>query len=139
MSQKSQYTWTKRATRSSKPKVPEDDKKLITETIDQLIEAKFKPTYVKEKPKDHEYNYLVDIYSKWYRNYIYICGTYNCPSPRAISPSFEAKFTRLEYLGKDTFALSYMRHTEQWCEVETGLSLNNCIEMIGTTTIFHPT
>jgi len=52
-------------------------------------------------------NPLVDISSKWHRHYFYIQGKYCCPHPDAISPGFEVKFARMEYVDLDRFNLSY--------------------------------
>ena len=48
------------------------------------------------------------------------------PGPNAISPYFEARFARLEYLADDNYNLSYMRHTGQWWEIDRDLSLEEC-------------
>ncbi|MEB3309181.1 MAG: hypothetical protein VKJ02_03030, partial [Snowella sp.] len=83
-------------------------------------------------------SHIFRIGSKWYRCYFYICGTYNCPSPRAIAPSFEAKFTRLEYVAPDKFNLAYFRHTGQWWEVDRDLTLEQALTEIKTNLIYHP-
>ena len=33
----------------------------------------------------------------------------------------------MEYIGKNQFNLSYMRHTGQWHEIYSGLSLDECL------------
>ena len=138
MARKNQYIWVKNTPKKSKPKVPETEKQIITQQFNQLIEIEFKPKYIKENPPDNNFNYLVDIFSKWYRNYIYICGIYNCPDENAISPTFETKFTRLEYAQKDNFNLSYFRHTGKWWEVYQQLTLAEALKEIKNNLIFHP-
>ncbi len=91
-----------------------------------MIESELKPRFVKPPPEDLHWNYIVDISSKWYRSYFYFCAQYRCPAPNCISEFFEVKFARLEYVGKDRFNLSYMRHTEQWWELYTDLPLESC-------------
>ena len=80
----------------------------------------------------------MDIFTKWYRNYFYFCAKYHNPGPNAISPFFETKFARMEYVAEDQFNLSYMRHTGQWWELFSGLSLNECIETIEDMPHFTP-
>ena len=110
-------TWMIASPRQAKPQVPDSIKRILKEQADKIIENILKPEHIKPPPTDNDFNYLVDIYSKWYRNYFYFCAKYNSPSPYAISPSFETKFVRMEYVGGERFNLSYMRHTEQWWEI----------------------
>ena len=96
-----------------------------------MIESVLKPTHVEQASKeDMRFNYIVDIFSKWYHSYFYFCATYRCPFPDAISEFFETRFARLEYVGKERFNLSYMRHTGQWVEIFTDLTLDECLESI---------
>ena len=50
-----------------------------------------------------------------------------CHFPNAISPTFDTGFAPMEYIGKNQFNLSYMRHTGQWHEIYSGLSLDECL------------
>ncbi|MBD1911953.1 MULTISPECIES: hypothetical protein [unclassified Leptolyngbya] len=135
---KAKYQWVYDPPKAAKPKVPEETKRLVQEKFDEIIETLYKPTYIKPPPTDHDFNYLVDLYGKWYRNYFYICGTYNCPSPRAIAPSFEHRFSRYEYVGADQFNVAYMRHTDKWWEFLQGLTLEQCLEEARTNAILQP-
>ena len=81
-------------------------------------------------PADTQWNYIVDIYTKWYRGYFYFCSKYHCPGPTAMTDYFEDKFARLEYVGNGRFNVSYMRHTEQWWEILQELTLDQCLEAI---------
>lgn len=119
-------------------KIPDKEKQQIKEKGDALIESYLKPHYIKPPPEDLQCNYLVDIFSKWYRHYFYFCSKYNSPVPHAISQSFEMKFARLEYIGKDQFNLAYMRHTEQWFELYQELSLDVCLDSIKDGAHFTP-
>jgi hypothetical protein len=134
----SKKQWIYSPPRTPKPKVPEATKQLVKQRFDELIELDLKPACIKPPPIDHDFNYLVDVFSKWYRSYFYICGTYNCPSPMAIRPSFEARFARFEYVGADQFNVAYMRHTEQWWEILQGLSLEDCLQEMKTNLLLQP-
>jgi hypothetical protein len=50
-------------------------------------------------PENRQFNYIIDIFGKWYRSYFYFCGRYYCPGPNAISPTFETRFTVYNMLG----------------------------------------
>ena len=80
----------------------------------------------------------IDIHTKWHRSFFYFIATFRSPGPTAITPSFEAPFTRLEYVGKQRFNMAYMRHTGQWWEIRTGLSLEECFKAIKEEGIFQP-
>jgi hypothetical protein len=119
-------------------KVPELIKTQIKAGADTLVEKVLKPKYIELAPKSNDFNYLVDIFTKWYGNYFYFCSRYNCPSLRALSPSFEDKFARLEYGGPDIFSLAFKRHTGQWVEIYSELSLEECLHEIEEGTYFIP-
>ena len=82
-----------------KPTVPDEIKAEVQKKADSLSETFLKPNFIKPPPADTQWNYIVDIYTKWYRNYLYFCSKYHCPDPTAITDYFEAKFARLEYVG----------------------------------------
>ena len=131
-------SWSAAPTKKMKSTVPDLIKSRVKEKADKLIETVIKPQHIKPAPTTHDYNYIADINSKWYRNYFYFCATYNCPSPNAISPSFETKFARMEYVADNQFNLAYMRHTEQWHEVFQALSLDECLKLIEEDSLFSP-
>ncbi|MFQ5560743.1 MAG: hypothetical protein ACE5FU_09185 [Nitrospinota bacterium] len=111
---------------------------MVTIQANELVETVIKPKSIEPPPEDGNLNYLVDIYTKWHRNYFYFCSKYCCPSSSAISPSFESKFARMEYVGDDCFNLSYMRHTDQWWELFPEQSLDDCLEAIKEQPHFMP-
>ena len=123
-------TWRPRPQRRLKHKVPESMKARVKKKADHLIQSALKPEHIKPPPKGTDFNYIVDIYSKWHHSYFYFCATYRCPSLNAISEFFESRFARLEYTGSESFSLSYMRHTGQWVELFTNLTLDECLESI---------
>jgi hypothetical protein len=131
--------WLPNSQKYPKPKVPDIIKAELEKKSSELVESVIKTKHIKPPPEDdNRFNYIVDIYTKWYRNYFYFCAEYRCPGPNAISPFFEARFARLEYVGNDHFNLSYMRHTGQWWEIYTELSLNECLAAIRDEPCFLP-
>ena len=96
-----------------------------------LIENVLKPRYVKPPKKHEQFNYITDIGAKWHRNYFYFFTTYACPSPNALSPTFEWRFARMEPLGNGKFALYAMRYTgKEWVGVLDALSVDKCMKAI---------
>jgi hypothetical protein len=103
-----------------------------------LIDGILKPKHVQPPREGENLNYITDIGAKWYRNYFYFFSTYACPGPNALSPSFESKFARMEYLGMNRFALSFMRHTGEWAGIYDSLSLDECMKAIQDDPWFVP-
>jgi hypothetical protein len=124
--------------RPRKPKAPDSLKALVAAKAEELINGYLKPAHVQPPPKNPQFNYIVDIYSKWYQSYFYFCAEYACPHPDAISPSFETRFVRMGYLGSDRFNLAYMRHTGQWWVIYESLSLEECLTAVRDEIHFQP-
>jgi hypothetical protein len=108
--------------------VPASIKAEVEKKARDLIENVLKPKHVLPPKKDERFNYISDIGAKWYRNYFYFFSTYSCPGPNALSPTFEAKFARMEYLGMNRFALYFMRHTGEWVGIYDSLSVDACMK-----------
>jgi hypothetical protein len=118
--------------------VPEAVKMAVTTKSNELIETVLKPQHIQPPPDNPQFNYIVDIYGKWYQRYFYICATYHVPGPNAAVSSFEAKFARMEYAGNNRFHLSFMRHTGQWIELYTDLPLDECLMSVRDEPFFFP-
>src|SRR5262249_131623 len=118
--------------------VSETIKTQVRTEANELIETVLKPQHVQPPPDEPRFNYIVDIYGRWYQRYFYFCPTYRSPNPNAVTPTFETKFARLEYEGPNSFNLSFMRHTGQWVVLYTDLSLNECLEAIRDEPLFMP-
>ena len=117
--------------------VPEQIKTKAAEQINALVKNVLKPRYLKPPPKDKRFNYLIDISTKWHRQFFYINGTYFCPGPNRLFPTFDTGFVRMEYVG-GRFNIAYMRHTGKWWPIFSGLTLNECLAIIKDNPIFFP-
>ena len=135
---KQHKTWQYVPVKPKPPKVPTTLKAEVETRASQLIDEVLKPQHLKPPPEDERFNYIADIYGRWYRPYFYVCSRYNSPGPAAISPFFEAKFARMEYVAGVRFNLAFMRHTGQWFEVYRDLSLDACLAAISDDPMFHP-
>jgi hypothetical protein len=130
--------WLTTPLNKSKTPLPNSLKADLEAKAADLIENVLKPKHVLPPPKDARYNYIIDIGAKWYRNYFYFFSTYACPGPNALSPTFESKFARMEYLGYARFALSFMRHTGEWVGLYESLSVDECLKAIQDDPWFVP-
>jgi len=104
----------------------------------ELIENILKPKHVQPPPADAQFNHITDITTKWLGSKCYFVSIYACPGPNAVSPTFETKFARMEYVGDGKFALSFMRHTEQWVQLHVRLSVDECMKAIQDDPWFQP-
>jgi hypothetical protein len=129
--------WIDSPPRSSKPKVPDDLKAELTEKAEQLLNE-WRPKYIKPPPLGYQFNYIVELYGKWFRSSFYFCAKYTRLGPAALSPFFEVRFTRLEYVGHRRFNVAFMRHTGQWVETEQGLTVDACLKSIRVDTFYQP-
>ncbi len=135
---KTRKTWVYCPPKPPAPKVPERVKTEVQTKADQLIETVLKPKHIQPPPEDNDFNYIVDLFSKWYRHYFYFCAKYCSPGPNAISPFFETKFARLEYVGDNRFHLSFMRHTDEWIQLYPNVSLGECLAAVKDDPWFVP-
>ena len=134
----SKYEWGYAPKKPAPPKVPEALKRKVETEANALIESVLRPQYVQPPPENPQFNYIVDLSTKWYRSYFYFCSRYAVSGPNAIAPFFDAKFARLEYIGGDRFSLSAMRHNGQWMVIFPDLSLDECLAAVRDDPWFHP-
>ena len=122
-------TWA--PSRRLKPRVPDDLKKEVQTRADDLVEKVLKPKNIKPPPKKPRWNYPVELWTKWHGNFFYFGSTWASPGPNRIAPTFENRFARMEYVGERLFNLAYFRHTGEWWTIHKGLTLNECLELVG--------
>lgn len=133
---KNRMHWAYSPSKVASRKLLETEKKYITDYFQPLVE-KFKKQYIAKKP-DKQFNYLVDVYSKWDKNYFYLCEKFKADYPNRLVDEFEEKFVRLKCIGNDQFQFSYFRHTGKWVMVADNFTLKECLEMILSSPVFHP-
>jgi len=122
--------WNTRPTKK-RASVSASIKSEVETMANDLIANVLKPRYVMPPKEGQQFNYITDIRAQWYRNCFYFISTYACPSPNALSPTFEWKFVRMEPLGDGKFVLYAMRHTgKEWVGVLDDLSLDECVKAI---------
>jgi len=120
--------WGYAAGRQQKP--TESLKREVQAKGNDLVENLLKPRYV-TPPKSTDFNYPIDIWTKWHGSFFYFGSTWASPGPDRIAPTFEIRFARLGYVGDQKFNLAYFRHTEKWHTIFTNLTLDECLRLIG--------
>jgi hypothetical protein len=127
---KSRKTWTFSPGKKPKAALSGSLKDEVDTKAGELIETVLKPKHVQPPPEDAKLNYITDIRTKWVGPKCYFISLYACPGPNAVSPSFEAKFAKMEFVGDGKFALSFMRHTEQWVLLYDRVTVDECMTTI---------
>lgn len=106
-------------------------KKEIQTKADDFVKKVLAPMYIQPPPKNPEFNYPVELWTKWYRGLFYFGSTWVSPFPDQTTSTFEVRFARLEYVGDNHFNVAYFRHSKEWCTVFTDLTLDECLQSIG--------
>ncbi len=135
---RSRKAWMFSPGKETKPSLPGTLKAEVEAKAKELIETILKPKHIKPPPRDEQDNYIIDIGTKWHSGKFYFISTYACRGPHAISPTFETKFARMEYVDGGRFNLSFMRHTEEWVRLYAGLSVDDCMKAIQDDPWFVP-
>jgi hypothetical protein len=135
---KRRKVWMYCPPKPKKPLVPDGLKAEVSAKSQRLIDEHLNPTHIKRPPKSSEFNYLTELFTRWYQSYFYFCAIYACPHPNAISLTFESRFARMGYEGDGKFNLAYMRHNGQWNVIHYGLSLDECLTAIRDEPHFLP-
>src|SRR6202163_4316702 len=66
--------WAMYPRKTSTASLPEALKMEVTTKANELIETVLKPRYIQPPPENPQFNYIVDIYGKWYQRYFYLCA-----------------------------------------------------------------
>jgi hypothetical protein len=130
--------WMSRPAKKAKSSVPDTLKAEVEAKASDLIANVLTPKHVRPPPEDERFNYITDIGMKWYRHYFYFFSTYACPDSNALSPTFESKLARMEYIGGAKFALYFMRHNGEWIGIYDALSVDESMKAIQNDSWFVP-
>lgn len=123
-------TWMLPTPKKAKTPLPESIKADLDAKATKLVEDVLKPRYVTPPPKKAMFNYVTDVWTKWVGSMLYFGGTFACPGPTAMFPSFETRFARLEHAGGGRFTLSYMRHNDKWFRLFPNLTADECLDVV---------
>ena len=134
----------KRKTQKSRPakkstsSVPHDLKVEVEAKANDLIANVLKPNHIQDPPVSKRFSHIIDIGTKWHRKHLYFISTYACPWPGALSPTFESKFARMEYVGNERFALDFPRQANKWVRISDSLTVAQCLKAIREDSRFKP-
>jgi hypothetical protein len=113
------------------------EKATIAKACQALIDGVLKPHFLPEV-RPTKFNYPIDICGRWHgTNYRFI-QRYRSGYDDNAGWEFDAPFTRLEYVARDRFNLSFFRHTGQWHLLHRGVSLSEALRLIESDGHLHP-
>jgi len=121
-----------------KQKVDKFAKEGIKKKCDKFIESVLKPRFISNEQSALDGSYVIDIYSKWRKNFIYFYAKYQDTRPGVIEPTYDWKLARIEHLKEDKYNLAYFRHTGKWWVIFYEIPLEECFEAIEDMPHFHP-
>ncbi len=122
------------------PKGSDSAREKLTVQMNALIESYFKPTFVKPPPASLPINYVIDVYTKWVGQYLYLCAKYQAPGRDGTAPAstFETKFARLRFIGQGSVGLAFARPSGAWVELFSPVSLEDCFHILQDDSHFEP-
>jgi len=107
--------------------LPKAKKEQLLAQVRAFVAENF-TAHIQPPPKDHQFNYVTDYFTKWHGPYIVIVAKYACPGPNALSPGFDAPLARLGYFPSERFSLWARRHNDEWLALDDGITLDECFE-----------
>ena len=122
-------------------KVPETAKDDLTRKANALVDSYFRPNFVKPPPLvGLRFNYVVDVYTKWFGEYLYFCAKYQAPARDAANPAttFEHKFARVRYIDRSRVGLAFARPSGAWMELFSPIPLEECFKILQEDSHFEP-
>jgi hypothetical protein len=137
MARKSAWVRSPSRQRKLQPKIPDVLKLELSKTAAEFTETYLRPRNIKDPPKNPQFNYVTDVYIKWFGSTLFFCAGYCVPGPNALVPNFEHRFARMRYSGDNRFELSFRRYTDEWVELYTGQTPGECLEAIKTEPFFE--
>ena len=114
------------------------EKRAIVDACEAFIAKVLKPRFLPEiKPSDR-FNYAIDIRGDWRAGRYRFMRRYRAGGGPNDGEEFDAPFARVDRLGRDRFAICWMRHTGEWMPFQSGLTLAEAFELIQTVNVLHP-
>jgi hypothetical protein len=120
------------------PKIDEIEKRSITHACEAFIDKVLKPRFLPEIRPNDRFNYPIDIRGDWRAGRYRFMQRYRVGGGPNDGQEFDAPFARLDRLGKDRFAIYWMRHTGEWMPFEAGVTLAEAFELIETVNVLQP-
>jgi hypothetical protein len=113
------------------------DKAAIGAACQAFIDTVLKPRFLSQI-RPTEFNYPIDIRGRWHGSNYRFIQRYRSGHSSNAGLEFDAPFTRLEYVARDRFHISFLRHTGQWHRLHWDVSLGEALSLIESECLLHP-
>ena len=115
----------------------DDDKREIIAACERVIEEVLRPRYLPEI-EPTRFNYPVAIHGKWHGNKYRFMTRLRSGFPDNRGEEFDAPFSRIEYVSKDLFDVSWHRHTGEWHPLFQRVTLAEALRLVAEEGILAP-
>lgn len=129
-SRRGDWTWVYTPGKDPRTKPSDAVKAEVERAFRELIDNTLKTKFIQPPPKKPQFNYVIDLSTRWHGRFFYLVATYACPFKDALSPTFEQDFARLEHTALGQFNLAYFRHTGQWQTIFPDQTLADCVTAV---------
>lgn len=99
-----------------KPKIPAAIKDHAQAEVDRFVDEVLRPRFLRIPPEEPRFDYVVDVFTRWCRSYLYFCASYACPVRTRSLPASRPGSPGLS-MQAELFHLAFMRHTSGWTEL----------------------
>jgi hypothetical protein len=136
MPRKRQKVW-QLSRRSPRPAVSDALEKLaIVKACETLSREILKPRFLPEI-RPTQWNYAVDIHGAWASGRFRFMRRYRSAFADNRRMGFDAPFARIDRMGPDLFDIHWMRPTERWWPVYSGVTLAGALTILETDSVLQ--
>ncbi len=130
---KARWVRVKTLTKEEKAAVAAAGERFIADVLNPRFLPEIRPT---------AFNYPVDIFGKWRGSKYSFIQRYRSGFPENLGEEFNAPFTRLdhveEHIGETRFGVMWHRHTGQWWQLPSAVTLEEALRLIETKPMLQP-
>jgi hypothetical protein len=118
-----------------------EEKATISATCERFIAEKLKPRFLPEV-RPTQFNYPIDIFGTWRGSKYSFITRYRPGFPDNLGEEFDSAFTRLDHVEESfeqsRFDVMWHRHTGQWWQLHSSVTLEKALRLIKTEPHLQP-
>lgn len=126
------YAWVRKPLKPS-----EAEKHAIIAACEALIRDVLIPRFL-PAIRETSFNYPVGLHGDWRAGRYRFLQRYRSGFPDNRGEEFDSPFARLDYVAPDLFHIQWMRHTGQWWQLHSDVTLARALDLLQTDGHLHP-